>query len=88
MDDELTPDNPHLQQIGDLFRQMAQGGVTPTENDIEFADVLADSLRLWAGIPILPPEEHEEAMRDDSPTPQTWAERADIAKRDSSMRRN
>jgi hypothetical protein len=91
MTDELIPDNPHLQQIDALFRQITYNRVKPTKNDIEFADLMADSLRLWAGIPIVPPEELEEAMRDDPPpsnTPQTWAERADIAKRDASLRRN
>jgi hypothetical protein len=91
MTDELIPDNPHLKQIDTLFRQMAYSRVTPTKNDIETADLLADALRLWAGIPIVPPEELEEAMRDDPlplNTPQTWAERADIAKRDASLRRN
>jgi hypothetical protein len=91
MTDELIPDNPHLQQIGDLFRQMAQSRVTPTKNDIEFADLMADSMRLWAGIPILPPEEHEEATRDDSPlpdTPKNWADFIGQAQRNASVRRN
>ena len=59
MTDELIPDNPHLKQIDTLFRQMAYSRVTPTENDIKCADLLADTLRLWAGIPIVPLEELE-----------------------------
>ena len=88
MTDELIPDNPHLKQIDTLFRQMAYSRVTPTKNDIETADLLADALRLWAGIPIVPLEELADATLDASPTPQTWAERAEIAKRDASLRRN
>jgi hypothetical protein len=91
MTDELIPDNPHLKQIDTLFRQMAYSRVTPTENDIRCADLLADTLRLWAGIAIIPLEELE-AMPEAPPvsrTPNTsWAERADIAKRDASLRRN
>jgi hypothetical protein len=95
MTDELIPDNPHLQQIDALFRQMAQGGATPTKNDIEYAGLLADIVRLWAGIPILPPEEHEEATRGDSrgdspppDTPQTWADFIGQAQRNASVRKN
>jgi len=91
MTDEIIPDNPHLQQIDALFRQMAQSGATPTKNDTEYAGLLADVVRLWAGIPILPPEEHEEATRDDSPlpdTPKNWADFVGQAQRNASVRKN
>jgi hypothetical protein len=91
MTDELIPDNPHLKQIDTLFRQMAYSRVTPTENDIKCADLLADTLRLWAGIPIIPLEELEtipEAPQAPQSPSTPWASRADIAKRDAILRRN
>jgi hypothetical protein len=88
MDAELTPDNPHLKQIDTLLVQLLRDRTPATDSDVRFVSHLADMVRIWAGIPILPPEEHEEATRDDSPTPQTWAERAEIAQGNAFLRRN
>ena len=91
MDDgHINPDHPLLQQIDTLFRQLAQGRVIPTENDIKFVDLIADALRLWAGIPIVPPEMLED-MRNAPPVPEvpdTWAEYVAEAKHDAMERRN
>jgi hypothetical protein len=92
MTDERTPDNPLLKQIDTLFVQLLRDRTTSaTDNDVKFASYLADMVRLWAGIPIVPPDMLDDAVPAEPPppdTPQTWADFIGEAQRNASVRRN